>query len=197
LQWGDKDRAVDFFDAKGDVEALLAPRGAEFAPGTHPAMHPGRCAQVIVDGETIGHVGELHPRLRQSYELVQAPMLFELELDPVLARDLPAFSPVARFQAVERDIAVVVADSVTHLALMSAIWDAPTEGRLRDAQLFDVYRPKVAKDSTTDAAASERSLAVRLTLNGDDATLTEDQIEATVKAVVDQLQLTVGARRRV
>ena len=197
LQWGHKERVVDFFDAKGDVESLLAPRVAEFAPGTHPAMHPGRCAQVIVGGKAIGHVGELHPRWRQSYELAQAPMLFELELDPVLVRDLPVFSPVARFQAVERDIAVVVADSVTHMALMSAIWDAPTQGRLRDAQLFDVYRPKVAKDSAPEAAASERSLAVRLTLNGDDATLTEDQIETAVRAVVDQLQRAVGARQRV
>ena len=197
LQWGHKERVVDFFDAKGDVESLLAPRVAEFAPGTHPAMHPGRCAQVIVGGKAIGHVGELHPRWRQSYELAQAPMLFELELDPVLVRDLPVFSPVARFQAVERDIAVVVADSVTHMVLMSAIWDAPTQGRLRDAQLFDVYRPKVAKDSAPEAAASERSLAVRLTLNGDDATLTEDQIETAVRAVVDQLQRAVGARQRV
>jgi phenylalanyl-tRNA synthetase beta chain len=160
-------------------------------------MHPGRCAQVIVGGKAIGHVGELHPRWRQSYELAQAPMLFELELDPVLVRDLPVFSPVARFQAVERDIAVVVADSVTHMALMSAIWDAPTQGRLRDAQLFDVYRPKVAKDSPTDAPISERSLAVRLTLHGDDATLTEDQIETTVRAIVDKLQQALGARQRV
>jgi len=197
LQWGSKERVVDFFDAKGDVESLLAPRVAEFAPGTHPAMHPGRCAQVIVGGKPIGHVGELHPRWRQSYELAQAPMLFELALDPLLARDLPAFAAVARFQAVERDIAVVVADSVTHLALMSAIWEAPTQGHLRDAQLFDVYRPKVAKDGANDAIASERSLAVRLTLNGDDATLTEDRIDSTVRAVVDKLQLAVGARQRV
>jgi phenylalanyl-tRNA synthetase beta chain len=197
LQWGHKERVVDFFDAKGDVESLLAPRVAEFAPGTHPAMHPGRCAQVIVGGKAIGHVGELHPRWRQSYELAHAPMLFELELDPVLVRDLPVFSPVARFQAVERDIAVVVEDSVTHMALMSAILDAPTQGRLRDAQLFDVYRPKVAKDSPTDAPISERSLAVRLTLHGDDATLTEDQIETTVRAIVDKLQQALGARQRV
>lgn len=197
LQWGSKERAVDFFDIKGDVEALLAPRVVEFAPGQHPAMHPGRCAQVIVGGKAIGHVGELHPQWRQGYELALAPVVFELELDPVLARDLPAFSPVARFQAVERDIAVVVADSVTHVALMSAIWAAPTQGRLRDAQLFDVYRPKVAKDSAPEVASSERSLAVRLTLNGDDATLTEDQIETTVRAVVDQLQQAVGARQRV
>ncbi len=196
-QWGHKEQGVDFFDAKGDVEALLAPLKAEFKPGNHPAMHPGRCAQVLVGGKIIGHVGELHPKWRQGYELPQAPMLFELELEPVLARQLPEFAPVAKFQAVQRDIAVVVADDVTHASLMAAVWAAPTAGLLRDAQLFDVYRPKLAKDAVAEAGATDRSLAVRLTLNSEDGTLTDEQIEAAVKAVVDQLQSTVGARQRV
>jgi phenylalanyl-tRNA synthetase beta chain len=197
LQWGHKEQGVDFFDAKGDVEALLAPLKAEFQPGKHPAMHPGRCAQVLVGGKVIGHVGELHPKWRQGYELPQAPMLFELELDPVLARKLPEFASVAKYQPVQRDIAVVVADSVTHAGLMAAVWAAPTSGLLRDAQLFDVYRPKVAKDVPVEAGATDRSLAVRLTFNSAEATLTDDQIETAVKAVVDQLQSAVGARQRV
>ena len=197
LQWGRKEQGVDFFDAKGDVEALLAPLKAEFAPGTHPAMHPGRCAQVVLDGKVIGHVGELHPKWRQSYELAVAPMVFELALDAVLARPVPEFKPVAKFQAVQRDIAVVVGDGVTHAALMAAVWAAPTAGLLRDAQLFDVYRPKLAKDAVATEGATDRSLAVRLTLNSDEATLTEEQIEAAVKAVVDQLVVAVAARQRV
>jgi len=197
LQWGSKEQGVDFFDAKGDVVALLAPLKADFRPGTHPAMHPGRCAQVLIGGTVIGHVGELHPMWRQGYELPQAPMLFELELVPVLARQLPVFAPVAKFQAVQRDIAVVVADSVTHASLMHAVWAAPTAGLLRDAQLFDVYRPKAVKEATPVDGATDRSLAVRLTLNGDDATLTEEQIESAVKAVVDQLFAKLGARQRV
>ena len=196
-QWGHKEQGVDFFDAKGDVEALLAPLKAEFKPGKHPAMHPGRCAEILLNGKVIGHVGELHPKWRQGYELPQAPMLFELELEPVLARQLPEFAPVAKFQPVQRDIAVVVGDSVTHAALMVAVWAAPTSGLLRDAQLFDVYRPKLAKDAVVVDGAADRSLAVRLTLNSDEATLTEEQIEATVKAVVDQLVTAVAARQRV
>ena len=124
-------------------------------------------------------------------------MLFELDLAPVLARRVPVFQPVTRFQAVQRDIAVVVADSVTHAALMQVIWAAPTGGILREAQLFDVYRPKVAKDAVVAAGAADRSLAVRLTLNSDEASLTEVQIEAAVKAVVEQLVATLGARQRV
>jgi phenylalanyl-tRNA synthetase beta chain len=197
LQWGHKEQGADFFDAKGDVEALLAPLKAEFKPGTHPAMHPGRCAQVLVAGKVIGHVGELHPKWRQGYELPQAPMLFELELEPVLARQLPEFVPVTKFQPVQRDIAVVVADDVTYARLMAAVWAAPIAGLLRDAQLFDVYRPKLAKDSAVEAGGTDRSLAVRLVLNSEDGTLNDEQIEAAVKAVVEQLQSAVGARQRV
>lgn len=203
LQWGSKDRGVDFFDVKGDVEALLAPQAASFHPAQHPAMHPGRCAQVFLHGKPIGYVGELHPRWRQSYELMQAPVMFELELDAVLQRDIPAFKGVAKHQSVERDIAVVVSESVSHAALMQAVWSAPTQGLLRDALLFDVYRAKLSKSAQDVALGTgglrddEKSLAVRLTLNSAEATLTEEQIEVAVQAVVERLVKALGARQRV
>ncbi len=197
LQWGRKEQGVDFFDVKGDVEALLAPLQAQFVSGNHPAMHPGRCAQVVLDGKAIGFVGELHPQWRQQFDLTVAPILFELDLDAVLQRRVAEFKPVAKFQPVQRDIAMVVGDSVTHAALMAAIWAAPTQGLLRDAQLFDVYRPKLAKDAEAVEGATDRSLAMRLTLNSDEATLSEEQIESVVKAVVDQLVANLGARQRV
>ena len=80
---------------------------------------------------------------------------------------------------------------------MAAIWAAPTGGILREASLFDVYRPKQAKDAPSQDAMSDRSMAVRLTLNSNEATLTEDQIEAAVKAIIDQLVVSVDARLRV
>ena len=197
LQWGRKEQGVDFFDVKGDVQALLAPLQAEFMPATHPSMHPGRCAQVVLKGKVIGHVGELHPRWRQAYDLVVAPVVFELDLDAVLARSVPSFKPVAKFQPVQRDIAVVVDDAVNHASLMAAVWAAPTAGLLQDAQLFDVYRPKLAKDAVVTEGATDRSLAIRLTLNSNEATLTEEQIDLAVKAVVDQLVSSLGVRQRV
>jgi phenylalanyl-tRNA synthetase beta chain len=197
LQWGCKEQNTDFFDVKGDVEALLAPAKATFSPAEHPAMHPGRCASVSLGGVSIGFVGELHPKWRQAYDLAQAPILFELELDALLQRQVPLFKGVAKHQAVERDIAVLVDEKITHAALMAAVWAAPTAGLLRDATLFDVYRPKPAKDVEGRAAPStDKSLAVRLTLNSDDATLTEEQIEAAVSAVVSSLAGTLGARQR-
>jgi len=192
-EWGVKERTVDFYDVKGDIEALLAPRKAVFVPGQHPAMHPGRCAKVLVDGVDAGFVGELHPQWRQSYDLNQTPVLFELDLAALLQRHVPRATPVPKFQAVERDIAVLVAESVTHDALMQAIGSAPLQGVLRDAVLFDIYRPKnpVAVDQPV-----EKSMAVRLTLKSDDTALNEAQIDSAVVTVVSTLAQQLGARQR-
>jgi phenylalanyl-tRNA synthetase beta chain len=194
LQWGRKEQGADFFDIKGDVQALLAPQKPVFEAAEHPAMHPGRCARVVLDGVAIGFVGELHPKWRQAYDLVHAPLMFELELDAVLQRDVPVFKAVPKHQAVERDIAVLVQERVTHDALMAAVWAAPTEGLLRNATLFDIYRPKPVAGS--EAAQPEKSMAIRLTLNSEEATLTEEQIERSVQSVLNSLVTTLGARQR-
>ena len=195
LQWSAADRAVDFYDVKGDLEALFAPRAVTFEAAEHPALHPGRSARVLLEGRAVGWVGELHPRWRQSYELSASPVLFEIELDAVLAREVPALRTLSKYQAVERDLAVILPESVGHAALMAAIWAAPLGGLLRDAVLFDVYRPK-AGTSAAGLQEGEKSLAVRLTLNSDEATLTEEQIEASVQAVLKSIAGAVGARLR-
>jgi phenylalanyl-tRNA synthetase beta chain len=187
--WGGKVRHVDFFDVKGEIEALMAPAKPEFEAAEHSAMHPGRCASVKLNGHVVGYVGELHPRWRQSWDLQHAPILFELDLEAVLQREVPVAQGVARFQAVERDIAVVVAEKVTHADLMAAVYEAPTAGLLRSAILFDVFRPQAT-------LGIEKSLAVRLSMYSDEATLTEIQIESTVKAVLDHLSLKLSARLR-
>ena len=193
LQWGRKDNAVDFFDVKGDVEALFAPSVAQFSAAAHPAMHPGRCAQVTLDGKVVGHVGELHPRWVQAYGLTHAPQVFELELEALLQKAMPVFAPVARFPSVQRDLAIMVADSVHHDAILAAIHAAPTQGLLQDARVFDIYRPLA---DATGQGAGEHSVALRLTLGSAQATLTEEQIETTVAAIVAQLASRLGARQR-
>jgi phenylalanyl-tRNA synthetase beta chain len=196
LQWGAPDRGADFYDAKGDVEALLVPRRAAFVAGTHPAMHPGRCARVELDGRVLGHVGELHPRWRQAYELPHAPMLFELDLEGVLERPLPAFEPLPRQQSASRDVALVVADRVAHDALVSALRADPV-GLVRSAVLFDIYQPKDTRSGeAAGIGAGERSLAVRLELLDDDATLTDERIDAAVAAAVERAGAACGARLR-
>ncbi len=193
LGWGQGDSDVDFFDVKGDVQSLLSPLTATFAPAVHPAMHPGRCASVTVAGVVAGFVGELHPQWRQGNDIAQAPLVFELDLDAVLQRPVPIFSAVGKLQPVERDIAVIVPDGVTHQALMAAIDAADTRGLLASATLFDVYRPQ---PGNTGLQVGEKSLAVRLVLSSQTVTLTDPVIEATTQAVVEQLQLRLNARLR-
>ena len=197
LQWGRKEQAVDFYD----VEALLAPLQPQFEAAVHPAMHPGRCARVLLDGQSIGFVGELHPQWRQSWELAQVPVLFELDLHAVQGRAVPRFKPVSKHQSVERDLAVVVAESVTHADIMASVRAALPGTLLRDAVLFDVYRPKPVKNGAVaegapGLAAGEKSLAVRLTLGGD-ANLTDAEIDTAMQAVLARLVEQVGARLRV
>ena len=105
----------------------------------------------------------------------------------------PEFSSVSKHQPVERDLAVIVSESVTHSALMAAINSAGISQLLRSATLFDVYRPQQAGASMQ---LGEKSLAVRLVLSSDEATLTEEQIDAAVQAVLARLQIDLGARLR-
>ncbi len=90
-QWGAPTTRVDFYDIKADVEALFAPRQPEFIKAEHPALHPGRCATVSLEGRSVGVIGELHPRWVQKYELGTAPVIFELELADLLAATLPRY----------------------------------------------------------------------------------------------------------
>ena len=191
-QWSARERPVDFFDLKGDVEALLAPRRPVFVPDSHPALHPGRCARIELDGRAVGFIGELHPRWRQAYELPQAPLLVELELEAALAQPLPEFSPLPRQQSAWRDLALVVPEAVTHDALVAAL-SRDSSGLVKAATLFDLYKPAAPQPGM---AAGERSMAVRLELLDNEATLTDERIEAAVAAAVARVQSGLGARLR-
>ena len=193
VQWDVKDQAADFYDVKADVQALLAPAVPTFEVDTHTAMHPGRCAKVLLHGQAIGYVGELHPKWRQSWDLSSAPVMFELNLDAVTERAVPVALAVERFPNVERDIAVIVKEHIAHDQVIAAVHAASTQGWLRHAVLFDVYRTKTANASM---AADEKSLAIRLTLNSHEATLNDAQIDQAVQAVVAQLAQQFSARLR-
>ena len=192
LQWGAEEQGVDFFDIKGDIQALLAPQRPLFAPAAHPALHPGRCASISLGGPVIGHVGEMHPKWRQAYDLPQAPMLFELDLDAVLSQPLPEFTPVSRQQSVQRDVALVLRDEVSHDALMAQL-QADPDGLVRSASLFDIYKPAAV---ASGIEAGERSLAVRLELRDDAATLNDARIDAAVTAAVARAVRAFSARLR-
>jgi len=187
-QWGVPERMVDFFDVKGDLEALLAPRRARFEPGVHPALHPGRAARVMLDGAPIGWVGELHPRWQQKYGLPAAPVLFELDAAPLLDLDLPRYGEVSRFPAVTRDLAVLVAESAPVQGLLDALaGDCPAA--VQEIRLFDVYRGK-------GVPAGQKSLAFRVVMQDTAKTLTDGEADAAMARLTRVLAEKFGARLR-
>lgn len=192
LTWEGKKTNFDFYDIKGHVEQLLSPAAVEFSAGLHPAFHPGRCAVVMLGSQKVGHLGELHPKWCQTWGFSAAPVMFELDLACLINRQLPVFEAFSKIQSVERDISVWVNEAVTHAELMTCIHSTPIQPVLRDAYLFDVYRPSARSPD----ALSEKSVAIRLVLKRDDAVLTEQEIDAAVAAVVDRLGQVFGARLR-
>ncbi|WP_175728394.1 phenylalanine--tRNA ligase subunit beta [Burkholderia ambifaria] len=195
-QWGVATRAVDFFDAKGDLEALLAPAAARFVKAEHPALHPGRSARIEVDGRAVGWIGELHPRLMQKYELPHAPVMFEIDTDALTARALPAPTDVSKFPPVRRDIAVVVDQAVEVQALFDEMKKALAEDACRFVQkvvLFDEFRAK--SNTSGGLAAHEKSLAFRVTLQDPAGTLQDEVVDQAIQTLVERMAR-AGARLR-
>ncbi|EMN1929386.1 phenylalanine--tRNA ligase subunit beta [Burkholderia ambifaria] len=195
-QWGVATRAVDFFDVKGDLEALLAPAAARFVKAEHPALHPGRSARIEVDGRAVGWIGELHPRLMQKYELPHAPVMFEIDTDALTARALPAPTDVSKFPPVRRDIAVVVDQAVEVQALFDEMKKALAEDACRFVQkvvLFDEFRAK--SNTSGGLAAHEKSLAFRVTLQDPAGTLQDEVVDQAIQTLVERMAR-AGARLR-
>jgi phenylalanyl-tRNA synthetase beta chain len=204
-QWAVPAREVDYYDVKGDVERLFAPIAVEFVAGTHAALHPGRSARIELGGRPVGVIGELHPRLQQKYELPRSAVLFQIELEPLLERPLPAVRELSKYQPLQRDIAIVVDESVTYRQIRAAIdGRSRSDGRLsalREVRLFDVYRPRTSAATTVEVSANallnkEKSLAFRIFLQDTARPLSDTDADAAVAAVVEELALSFGARLR-
>ena len=192
-QWGMPTRNADFFDVKADLEALFAPKTLRFAKAAHPALHPGRCAQVELDGRAIGFIGELHPRWQQKYELPLAPVVFEVEADALQQREVPAYGEISRFQPVTRDLALVVKQGIAVQALLDAFRGEqqanPACAIVQAVVLFDEYRGKGLEND-------EKSLAFRFTLQDTHKTLQDDVVDAAMAALVAVVGSRHGARLR-
>jgi phenylalanyl-tRNA synthetase beta chain len=205
-QWGLPARAVDFFDVKGDLEGMLAREAIRFEAAAHPALHPGRSARVLLAGEPIGWIGELHPRWQQRYELPGAPVLFEVEVAPLLPVALPVATAVPKFPEVQRDVALWFDESVPLQGVYDVVGElAQTDPRLRclrQFRLFDLYRPSVRASSKVGEVGAnallnkEKSLAFRLLLQDTERTLADAQAEAAVAAIVEGLSTRLNARLR-
>ncbi|KPK30659.1 MAG: phenylalanyl-tRNA synthetase subunit beta, partial [Betaproteobacteria bacterium SG8_40] len=138
-QWGAARRPVDFFDLRGDLETLFGARHVEFVAAPHPALHPGKSAQVVVDQTVVGWIGELHPGLLTRYEVQGNVVAFEVDARTATERPVPVFREFSKFPLVRRDIAVEVAEDIPARSLLKTMQDSG-DPILDDVALFDVYR---------------------------------------------------------
>ena len=192
-QWGEATRALDFYDLKGDLDAVIAWGGepqrwsvhADDLPGW---LHPGRGARVARDGKTVGYLGALHPQLAKALDLGPDVHVLELALEPLLARRLPKAAPVPRFPSVRRDIAVDLPEEVAWARVEHCVREA-LGGLLTELRLFDRYSGKGVE-------TGRKSLAMGLILQDASRTLTDDDADRCVRLAVTALETSCKARLR-
>lgn len=186
--WAAGGRKVDFFDLKGDLEALCAPASLRFEALRHPALHPGRAAEIRLGDAVIGVIGELHPEWVQKYDLPAAPVVFELDFDAVCATQVPAYREVSKFPASQRDLALVVDQSLSLQALLDGM-RSKAPALVQDIQLFDVYVGKGVPEN-------KKSLAFRIVMQDTQRTLQDSEVEAAMEKIVACVEQDFGAQLR-
>ena len=194
LTLGTYGAGTSFFTLKGVVEAVLTDIRAEGvryeACTDNPSYHPGRCAKVYCDGECIGVFGQIHPLVAQNYGIDAELYCAELSLDALMKAHGadPVYTPLPRFPAVSRDIAVVCDKKIPVAQLIDCIMKNGGE-YLKNCTLFDIY-------TGSHIADGMKSVAFSLTMRADDQTLTDEHAEETMNAVLAALESKFGAKMR-
>ena len=191
-QWGSAPQAIDFFDIKSDLEALFEMTGERdefiFSPTEHVALQPGQTAVISRNGETAGLVGKLHPSLAKQFDLDKGAFLFELDAGKSFLAKVPAATDVSKYPAIRRDIAVVVSDSVSAAALSAAVRSA-APSMVTSVRIFDVYKGPGIE-------AGLKSVALGLILQETSRTLTDEDADTVMSAVLRKMQQDFGAELR-
>ena len=190
-QWAVATRPVDFYDLKGDLEAIAGPAAARllFEPAAGvPWLHPGRSARVSLDGEALGVVGHLHPALAKALDLDSEVVVAEVDLAHLEARAVPKAGELSRFPSVRRDLAVVVSEDLPWGRLEASL-RAALGGLLREVAVFDRYAGKGLETGV-------KSLAMGLILQDVSRTLTDRDADQAVQAALAALERDCGARLR-
>jgi len=196
-QWGEGSRASDFFDVKADIEALFATcaklDNLLFVASTHPALHPGQCADVYItqtkgENVAVGRVGSLYPEIRQRLGINHNAVFFELELDALLTRDIPVFQPISKFPAIRRDLAILVDEKVSAQMVGDCV-KKNTSNLLKKFQLFDEYKGK-------GIDSGRKSLAFGITLQDHDRTLVDSEVDTIIAMVISALEQELGGTLR-
>lgn len=196
-QWGVPARQLDFYDVKSDIEALLGKQAKNLrcVARIHPALHPGRSAQLVLNGQNIGWLGELHPRWVRQAELQHAPVLFEMNTAMLSTATLPSPVELSRQPIVLRDLAVWTHIDVSYQDLLDTLTQTvasdATLSVVKEIRLFDLWRDKAA-----DVGAPEKSMAFRFWLQGSGVTLDDATVEQCIDRLLQALVSAHGVRQR-
>jgi phenylalanyl-tRNA synthetase beta chain len=190
--WDGKSTPLDFYDVRSDVEMLVALSGqtaqCRLAHGSHPALHPGQTAVILLNGRDAGWLGRIHPALADSQDLDPDTFLFELEYDALKDAAPVHFREISRYPSIRRDLAVVIDSELPAADLQTAVTGLAGE-LLRDMVIFDVYQGKGIE-------TGRKSIAFGLILQDSSRTLTDEDVEAVVTRVTDGLREKFGAQLR-
>ncbi|MGW8247918.1 MAG: phenylalanine--tRNA ligase subunit beta [Acidiferrobacterales bacterium] len=191
-QWSQKGAEVDFYDIKGDLEALfsLARISAQirYKPTQNPALHPGQGADLYLEDVKIGSLGRLHPGIQAKLD-VEAPIyLFEIEKQALKQKNVPEYHPISRYPAIRRDISLVVDAQLPAQAVLDCIRSSAGK-LLSDLELFDEYRGE-------GIDSGRKSLTLGLILQDSSRTLKEEVVETVMGKVLTVLQTDLGAELR-
>lgn len=187
-QWAAEKRPVDFYDLRGDLESLFAPRQIDIVAAPHTALHPGKSAKVLVNGEVIGWIGELHPELLLRYEIQGNVVAFEIDAQSVIERTVPVYREFSKFPLVRRDLAIEVADDIPAQSLLRSMRSG-SNPIVEDIEVFDVYRGKGIE-------SGKKGLAFRVLLQDTQKTLTDAQVDEAVEGLLGILKKEHGAKLR-
>ena len=190
-QWSNEARKVDFFDVKGDVEALLAQTQdmtqIRFVPSEHEALHPGQSAEIFAGETWLGRMGAIHPNVQKELGIDTQTFVFELKAEAVESAHVPSFKAISKFPEVRRDLAVIVSEETAVQGLVAAIRDAGGDDVAR-VSVFDVYQGKGIDDGY-------KSIAMAMHLQGKDQTWVDEEIHAVMDKVMQGLK-DIGAQVR-
>lgn len=190
--WSQQKQASDFFDLKGDLESILDITGAadefSFEKAEHPALHAGQSARILRNGQAVGWIGCLAPRIQRELDLAEKTYVFEIELTAVLTAEIPAFKPLSRFPEVSRDLALVLDRDIPAQAVRQELQSLAGEF-LTSLRIFDVYQG--------DAIGSgKKSMALGLTWQHPSRTLDDEDINAIIERCVKGLEVKFNAKLR-
>lgn len=183
LNWLDRARAFDFFDIKGDLQALFAElhlKQIQWQAAEHACLHPGKSACLIINNETLGWVGALHPCIAEKLDLTDEVILFELELNGLLNADTPHYQKISKFPMIRRDLALLADEHVSADAIENVVRGAMTMPWLKSFAVFDVYQGE-------PVPKGKKSLAIALTLQDEQRTLQDNEINSQIDAILKKL----------